>query len=82
MKLDEDFGRFLAFSIAIRRRDEVAVKQFATKMAACTCCLTHVRATVTAIPQSCEHLPLLTLTGSLHKILMQPLRIEIFVIFY
>ena len=33
MKLDEEFGRFLAFAIAIRRRDEVAVKQFATKMA-------------------------------------------------
>ena len=33
MKLDEKFGRFLAFAIAIRRRDEVAVKQFATKMA-------------------------------------------------
>lgn len=33
MRLDEEFGRFLAFAIAIRRRDEVAVKQFATKMA-------------------------------------------------
>lgn len=33
MRLDEDFGRFLAFAVAIRRRDEVAVKQFATKMA-------------------------------------------------
>ena len=33
MKLDAEFGRFLAFAIAIRRRDEVAVKQFATKMA-------------------------------------------------
>lgn len=33
MKLDEEFGRFLAFAVAIRRRDEVAVKQFATKMA-------------------------------------------------
>lgn len=33
MKLDEEFGRFLAFAVAIRRRDEVAVKQFASKMA-------------------------------------------------
>ena len=33
MRLDEEFGRFLAFAIAIRRRDEVAVKQFAIKMA-------------------------------------------------
>ena len=33
MRLDKEFGRFLAFAIAIRRRDEVAVKQFATKMA-------------------------------------------------
>jgi hypothetical protein len=33
MRLDAEFGRFLAFAIAIRRRDEVAVKQFATKMA-------------------------------------------------
>lgn len=33
MKLDQDFGRFLALSVAIRRRDEVAVKQFATKIA-------------------------------------------------
>jgi hypothetical protein len=33
MRLDDEFGRFLAFAIAIRRRDEVAVKQFATKMA-------------------------------------------------
>lgn len=33
MRLDEEFGRFLAFAIAIRRRDEVAVKQFASKMA-------------------------------------------------
>ncbi len=33
MRLDEEFGRFLAFAVAIRRRDEVAVKQFATKMA-------------------------------------------------
>ena len=30
---DEDFGRFLALAVAIRRRDEVAVKQFATKIA-------------------------------------------------
>ena len=33
MRLDEEFGRFLAFAVAIRRRDEVAVKQFASKMA-------------------------------------------------
>ena len=33
MRLDDEFGRFLAFAIAIRRRDEVAVKQFAPKMA-------------------------------------------------
>ena len=33
MRLDDEFGRFLAFAVAIRRRDEVAVKQFATKMA-------------------------------------------------
>ena len=33
MRLDEEFGRFLAFAIAIRRRDEVAVNQFASKMA-------------------------------------------------
>ena len=33
MKLDEDFGRLLALAIAIRRRDEVAVKQFAVQIA-------------------------------------------------
>ena len=33
MRFDEDFGRFLAFAVAIRRRDEVAVKQFAVKIA-------------------------------------------------
>lgn len=33
MRFDDDFGRFLAFAVAIRRRDEVAVKQFAAKIA-------------------------------------------------
>lgn len=33
MKFDEDFGRFLALAVAIRRRDEVCVKQFAVQMA-------------------------------------------------
>ena len=33
MKFDEDFGRFLALAAAIRRRDEVCVKQFAVQMA-------------------------------------------------
>ena len=33
MRFDEDFGRFLALALAVRRRDEVAVKQFATQMA-------------------------------------------------
>ena len=33
MRFDEDFGRFLALAVAIRRRDEVAVKQFASKIA-------------------------------------------------
>lgn len=33
MKFDESFGRFLALAVAIRRRDEVCVKQFAVQMA-------------------------------------------------
>lgn len=33
MKFDDEFGRFLAFALAIRRRDEVCVKQFAVQMA-------------------------------------------------
>lgn len=32
MKYDQDLGRFLAFAAAIRRRDEVCVKQFAVQI--------------------------------------------------
>jgi|TARA_B100000035_G_scaffold307305_1_gene310375 hypothetical protein len=32
MRYQKDFGFMLAFALAIRRRDEVAVKQFASKV--------------------------------------------------